>query len=106
MQLNSANGILETFDFSIIEGDTGLVMQSSVKRPLDLTQLKKGETGVLDRIDLEEREARRLMEMGFVPGHKVTAAHSAPGGDPRVFQVDGSEVALRRDTARRLFLRK
>ena len=32
--------------------------------------------------------------------------HSAPGGDPRVFRVDGSEVALRRDTARRLILRR
>ena len=30
---------------------------------------------------------------------------SAPGGDPRVFQVDGSEVALRRETARRLKVR-
>jgi 8-oxo-dGTP pyrophosphatase MutT (NUDIX family) len=29
----------------------------------------------------------------------------SPGGDPRVFQVDGSEIALRRDTARRLKVR-
>ncbi len=45
------------------------------------------------------------MEMGFVPGHTVTPAHSAPGGDPRVFRVDGSEVALRRETARKLILK-
>jgi ferrous iron transport protein A len=32
----------------------------------------------------------------------VTAGLSAPGGDPRVFQVDGSEIALRRETAKRL----
>ena len=43
--------------------------------------------------------------MGFVPGHLVTRGLSAPGGDPRVFRVDGSEVALRRDTARRLILK-
>ena len=106
MQLDSTIGILETFDLALIQSDTGLVMQSSVKKPLDLTHLKRGETAVLERIDLGEREARRLMEMGFVPGHKVTAAHSAPGGDPRVFQVDGSEVALRKETARRLFIRR
>jgi Fe2+ transport system protein FeoA len=30
---------------------------------------------------------------------------AAPGGDPRVFHVDGAEVALRRVTARFLILR-
>ena len=71
----------------------------------DLTHLKRGESGVLERLDLPDDEARRLMEMGFVPGHSVTPAHAAPGGDPRVFRVDGSEVALRRETAQRLILR-
>lgn len=71
----------------------------------DLTALKKGESGVLDHIELPEDDARRLMELGFLPGHHVTRSHSAPGGDPRVFQVDGSEVALRRETAVHLILR-
>ena len=71
----------------------------------NLTELKRGESGILDKLDLPEEDARRLMEMGFLPGHAITLAHSAPGGDPRVFQVDGSEVALRRETAIRLILR-
>jgi ferrous iron transport protein A len=57
---------------------------------------------VLDRIDLPVDDARRLMELGFLPGATVVAGRSAPGGDPRVFRVDGSEIALRRETARRL----
>jgi ferrous iron transport protein A len=94
----------------------GIDLQMSFKRPSptstprtlhprNLTELKRGESAILDRLDLPEEDARRLMEMGFVPGHAVTPAHSAPGGDPRVFQVDGSEVALRRETAVRLILR-
>ncbi len=71
----------------------------------NLTALKKGESGILERIDLSEDAAQRLMELGFLPGHSVTRAHSAPGGDPRVFRVDGSEVALRRETAIHLILR-
>ena len=71
----------------------------------NLTALKRGESGTLDRIELPEDDARRLMELGFLPGHAVTSAQSAPGGDPRVFRVDGSEVALRRETARHLILR-
>jgi ferrous iron transport protein A len=70
-----------------------------------LVDLRKGDAAILDRIDLPTEDARRLMELGFVPGTRITAGLSAPGGDPRVFQVDGSEIALRRETARRLRVR-
>jgi len=75
--------------------------------PLDAVQatlvdLRKGDAGILDCIDLPGDDARRLMELGFLPGARVTAGFCAPGGDPRVFQVDGSEFALRRETARRM----
>jgi ferrous iron transport protein A len=70
-----------------------------------LMDLRRGDAAILDRIDLPGDDARRLMEMGFLPGTRVTAGRSAPGGDPQVFQVDGSEIALRRETARRLKVR-
>jgi ferrous iron transport protein A len=72
----------------------------------NLTDLQRGEQGILDHIDLPEDDARRLMELGFLPGHPIIPAHSAPGGDPRVFRVDGTEIALRRETARKLILRQ
>ncbi|MGO9095264.1 MAG: FeoA family protein [Bryobacteraceae bacterium] len=83
-------------------------MQTSVnrrRRPASLLELRKGEHGILDRLDLPDDVSRRLMELGFVPGSRIVAALSAPGGDPRVFRVDGSEIALRRDTAALLKLR-
>jgi Fe2+ transport system protein FeoA len=70
-----------------------------------LAQLPEGEAGVLDHLDLPDDIARRLMELGFLPGHIIVPARSAPGGEPRVYRVDGSEVALRRETASRLILR-
>jgi ferrous iron transport protein A len=70
-----------------------------------LAQLAEGEAGVLDHLDLPDDIARRLMELGFLPGHIIIPARSAPTGDPRVYRVDGSEVALRRETASRLYLR-
>jgi ferrous iron transport protein A len=92
------------------------MLQLGVKREFDtmghetsaaltLAQLKEGEAGVLDSLDLPEDVARRLMELGFLPGHTIVPARSAPGGNPRVYRVDGSEVALRRETALHLFLR-
>lgn len=79
------------------------------KRPhgaANVAELKQNEPGVLDHLDLPEESSRRLMELGFVPGHIVTPARSAPGGEPRVYRVDGSEIALRRETAKRLILRQ
>lgn len=66
--------------------------------------MKQGDEGVLDRLEVVAEVAERLMELGFLPGVRVSAGPAAPGGDPMVFRVDGSEVAIRRDTARRLIL--
>jgi ferrous iron transport protein A len=85
---------------------TGIMLQLSGNKnqqeaaAASLVDLRRGDVGILDRIDLPHEDARRLMELGFLPGTRITAGLSAPGGDPRVFQVDGSEIALRRETAR------
>jgi ferrous iron transport protein A len=73
-------------------------------RASSLSELRQGEQGILDRLDLPEDQALRLMELGFLPGARIVAAHSAPGGDPRVYRVDGSEFGLRRETAKHLKL--
>jgi len=80
--------------------------QSSESMPASLVDLRRGDAAILDGIDLPGDDARRLMELGFLPGARVTAGRSAPGGDPQVFQVDGSEIALRKETARRLKIRR
>jgi len=73
--------------------------------PSCLADLPAGSEAVIDRLDLPRDLAGRLMELGFIPGHRVAAALSAPGGDPRVFRVDGAEIALRRETARHILVR-
>ena len=80
-------------------------MQLSGNGTSSLVELRRGERGVLDRIELPADVSRRLMELGFLPGSPVVAAGSAPGGDPRVFRVDGAEIALRRETAACMILR-
>ena len=114
MQLAVATMLLQGLEFKQTRFEiwfkmqTGFKKRTEAKQPAaarNLMELRRGEPGVLERIDLPEDDARRLMELGFLPGHTVTPAHSAPGGDPRVFRVDGTEIALRRETARRLILR-
>jgi Fe2+ transport system protein FeoA len=83
-----------------------LQLSSNSVESATLVDLRKGDSAVLDCIDLPGEDARRLMELGFLPGTHVIAGCSAPGGDPQVYQVDGSEIALRRDTARKMKVRK
>jgi ferrous iron transport protein A len=71
-----------------------------------LADLPMGQRCILDRLDLPEDIGRRLMELGFLPGNEVIPARRAPGGGPRIFRVDGSEVALRQETAARVYIRR
>jgi ferrous iron transport protein A len=80
--------------------------RASRQAPQTLADLPTGQRCILDRLDLPEATARRLMELGFLPGNEVVPGKRAPGGGPRVFRVDGSEVALRDDTASHLFIRR
>jgi ferrous iron transport protein A len=82
---------------------------AAAKKPssvLTLADLPTGQRCVIDRLDLPEEMARRLMELGFLPGNEVVPARRAPGRGPRIFRVDGSEVALRHETAAKMYIRR
>jgi len=64
-----------------------------------LSDLKVGESGILEALDLPDSVQNHLMHMGFVPDAPVTALRRAPAGDPTVYRIDGMEIALRRETA-------
>ena len=70
-----------------------------------LSDLRQGQSGVVDHLDFADADARRLMELGFLPGATVMMCGRSPFGDPSVFRIDDSEVALRRETALHIVLR-
>ncbi len=67
-----------------------------------LSDLKLGETAILSELELSPPVAEHLMNLGFVPGLEVKVLRSGPGGDPRVYRVDGTEVAMRRELSRHI----
>lgn len=67
-----------------------------------LADLREGQSAVLESLSLPQRTSEHLMWLGFVPGVRVTACQSGPGGDPRVYSVGGSAFAMRRETAERI----
>ncbi len=67
-----------------------------------LADLRVGESAILGDLELAPPVAEHLMNLGFVPGLEVTVARTSPGGDPRVYRVEGTEVAMRRDLSRHI----
>src|SRR5271157_1038852 len=67
-----------------------------------LADLHVGESAILSELQLSPPVAEHLMNLGFVPGLEVTVARSGPGGDPRVYRVEGTEIAMRRDVSRHI----
>jgi len=47
-----------------------------------------------------------LTRIGIVPGAEITFSRRAPLGDPSVYSVDGTEVALRAETASYIFVQR
>ena len=62
-----------------------------------LPDLPEGCAAVIATVDEGLTE---LTEIGFVPGAHVRPTHSGVGQDPRVYELDGTLVALRRAAAR------
>jgi len=70
---------------------------------IPLSDLALGETAVIEDVALPEAERQLLMRFGFFDGAEVRCSRRAPLGDPIVYSLDGSEVALRTETACRIF---
>ena len=67
------------------------------ERPLD--RLEPGESGVIARFECDPAIARRLMELGLVPGTPVRMIRRAPLGDPLELSARGMHLSLRRSEA-------
>lgn len=70
-----------------------------------LSELKVGDTCVVETLELPESVQNYLMHLGFLPNALVTVLRRAPAGDPTVYGVDGIEIALRHETASAIHVR-
>lgn len=64
-----------------------------------LDGLAPGERGTIARVAGDSAIARRLMELGLVPGTPIEVVRRAPLGDPIEFAARGVHLSLRRSEA-------
>lgn len=65
---------------------------------LTVADLKKGEKGIIKEISLDEIPIK-LFEMGCLPGNEVELIQHAPFQDPLYLNINGSYLAIRKETA-------
>ena len=70
--------------------------------PLD--QLPKGKLAIIEDIDSDQLPLK-LIEMGCLPGNKVSLIQKAPLNDPLYFKIDESHLAIRKESAQHIFVR-
>ena len=65
---------------------------------IKLADLKKGEEGIIDSFSDTEMSLK-LMEMGCLPGERVSIERTAPLGDPIAISISGYLLSVRKDEA-------
>lgn len=65
--------------------------------------LKKGQSAQITDINIDEIPLK-LIEMGCLPGNEIELIQIAPMGDPLFFNVNDSKVAIRKKTARAIYI--
>lgn len=71
---------------------------------LRLGDIPLRQTVELIHVDLPADQAEPLFERGVLPGCRICPVRSSPSGDP-IVSIDGSLLALRRETAECLCVR-
>lgn len=69
------------------------------KKPGSLAALPVGGNAVVSRVRGERAVVRRLLEIGLVPGTKVTLCRVAPMGDPIELKLRNFALSIRRSEA-------
>jgi Fe2+ transport system protein FeoA len=70
--------------------------------PCALCDLAVGQRAIVGDLEMSAPVAEHLMNLGMVPGQEVTVARTCPGGDPCVYRVEGTEIAMRRELSSRI----
>ncbi|MFT4684211.1 MAG: ferrous iron transport protein A [Urechidicola sp.] len=70
-----------------------------------IATLQRGEKGIIQDFDIESVPLK-LIEMGCLPGNQVELVQFAPFNDPLYININDSYVAIRKETAVQISIKK
>lgn len=69
---------------------------------MKLSELKTGQSSVISSVGGENALRCRLLDMGLIPGTKVTLCKVAPMGDPIELNLRGYQLSIRKEDAEKI----
>lgn len=76
------------------------MLKTELKRTIrTLWELSPKQSAYVLDVGGDQEMRRHLLDLGFVPGSQVTAIRRSPFGDPTVYEVRGTMIALRKEQA-------
>ena len=60
-----------------------------------LSSLGIGDSALISQLTCTGEIKRRMMDLGIVPGTKISVLHRSPCGDPEAYSVLGAVIAIR-----------
>lgn len=73
-----------------------------MEKSINLDEVKLNETAIIENLKCTENVKRRLLDLGFIRGTKITPILISPSKDPRAFWIRGITIALRKEDARQV----
>lgn len=70
-----------------------------------LDTLVPGQSATISHLSADPSLKLHLMELGFVAGSPITFLMSTPFGDPLIYSLRGTSIALRKSEARCIHVR-
>ncbi len=77
-------------------------MKKESEKAITLKELKIGQSGIVTSVGGEGALRQHFLDMGVIPGAKITVVKYAPMGDPVELMIHGYELTLRLDDAARI----
>lgn len=71
-----------------------------------LNELAIEQVAEITAVKARGRQHRRLLDLGFIPGTKIKALRKSPLGEPVAYLVKGTVLALRKEEAELIEIRR
>lgn len=67
-----------------------------------LNDIKLNDTVIIDSLNCTRKLHRRFLDLGIIPGTKITPVFSSIFNDPIAYEVRGSVIAIRNEDSKKI----
>ena len=75
-------------------------------KPFSFDTIHPGESAVVKTVGGKSAMRQRWLDLGLIPGTKVTCVGQSPAGDPKAYLIRGAIIAIRKQDGQHIWMEK